>query len=332
MPVSVLVYYRDADGRADELGRSLSRVRRRAEMLARGGEPPGPKLEACERRAEKLEELIGDADAEEIDSKMRAKFHKDMADLCRSCSAAIAPAGVSYDEPADAPGAVAWRPTSTRETVAGMMAGAGLREAPAADAARFEFDARQLDASGCNRIRQAVEAAARRLWEEAKHGQEAEDAVAGCVHADERKTNEREAVSRVFRAAATHYGAFRAAHGIFAGAVRAAGGTSAGCGRGWAARRAGGLHVGRDAEWMTPEAELVLWIREAMKWINREGPTGRNEIEAEIGARVANDPSRDAELFDSTVSAVVGAGTAAFDGETLSPVAGVGNKEERNAS
>jgi hypothetical protein len=330
MPVSVLVYYRDADGRADELGRSLSRVRRRAGMLARGDES-GPKLEACERRAEKLEELIGGADAEEIDSKMRAKFHKDMADLCRSCSAAIAPAGVSYDEPSDAPGAVAWRPASTRETVAGMMAEAGLREAPAAEAARFEFDARQLDASGCNRIRQAVEAAARRLWEEAGHGQEAEDAVAGRVHADERETNVRESVPGVVPVA-THYGAFRAARWILAGVVRAARGTTAGGGRGWAARRAGGLHVGRDAEWMTPEAELVLWIREAMKWINREGPTGRDEIEAEIGARVANDPSRDAELFDSTVSAVVGAGTAAFDGETLSPVAGVGNKEERNAS
>lgn len=79
----------------------------------------------------------------------------------------------------------------------------------------------------------------------------------------------------------------------------------------------------RGAEWLTFEAELILWIREAMKWINREGPTGREEIEAEIGARAASDPSRDAELFDSTVSAVVGAGMAAFDGETLSPLRGV---------
>ena len=58
MPVSVLVYYRDADGRADELGRALSRVRRRAGML-----PPGSKLGACGRRAEKLEGLIAGADA-----------------------------------------------------------------------------------------------------------------------------------------------------------------------------------------------------------------------------------------------------------------------------
>jgi hypothetical protein len=329
MPVSVLVYYRDADGRADELGRALSRVRRRAGMLARGGEPPGLKLEACERRAEKLEELIGEADAEEIDSKMRAKFHKDMADLCKSCSAAVAPVEVSYDEPADAPGAVAWRPASTRESVAGLMAGAGLRETPAAGAARYEFDAGQLDASGCNRIRQAVEAAARRLWE-AGDGQEAKDVVAGRVHADERKADERGAVPRI--PVAAHYGAFRAACRIFAGVARAARGAFAGGGRGWAARRAGGLHVGRDAEWLTPEAELILWIREAMKWINREGPAGREEIEAEIGARVANDPSRDAELFGSTVSAAAGAGTAVFDGETLFPVAGGEIKEERNAS
>ena len=305
MPVAVLVYYRDADGRADELGRALSRVRRRAGML-----PPGPKLDACERRAEKLEELIGEADAEEIDSKMRAKFHKDMADLCKSCSVAVAPVAVSYDEPADAPGAVAWRPASARETVAGLMARAGLREVPTAEAARYEFDAGQLDASGCNRIRQAVEAAARRLWE-VGDGQKAKGIVAGGVHADERETGE-----TVFRAvpASPHYGALRAALWISTGAAR---GTLAGGGRGWAARRARGLHVARDAEWLTPEAELILWIREAMKWINREGPAGRDEIEAEIGARAANDPSRDAELFDSTVSAVVGAGMAAFDGEML---------------
>jgi hypothetical protein len=325
MPVSVLVYYRDADGRADELGRALSRVRRRAGML-----PPGPKLEACGRRAEKLEELIGGADAEEIDSRMRAKFHKDMADLCRSCSAAIAPAGVSYDEPAGAPGAVSWRPASVRGAVSGLMARAGLREAPAAGAARWEFDAGQLDASGCNRIRLAVEAAARRLWG-AGDGQEAEDAVAGRVHADEREADGRGAV---FQAApAAHYGAFRAALGVLAGVARAARWAPAGGGRGRAARRARGLHVARDAEWLTPEAELILWIRETMKWINREGPAGRGEIEAEIGARAANDPSRDAELFDSAASAVAGAGMATFDGDALSPAAGGETKGgEKNAS
>ena len=320
MPVSVLVYYRDADGRADELGRALARVRRRAGML-----PPGRKLEACGRRADKLEELIGEADMEEIDSKMRAKFNKDMADLCRSCSAVVAPAGVSYDEPADAPGAVVWRSVSAREAVADLMLGAGMREVPTAEAVRYEFDAGQLDASGCNRIRQAVEAAARRLLE-VENGQETKGVFAGGVHADERKA--------IFRVQATaHYGAFRAARRVLARAARARG-ALAGGGRGWAARRAGGLHVASDAEWLTPEAELILWIREAMKWINREGPSGREEIEAEVGARAANDPSRDAELFDSTVPAVAGAGMAAFDGETLSPVREVRerDKEARDAS
>jgi len=320
MPVSVLVYYRDADGRADELGRSLSRVRRRAGML-----PPGPKLEACGRRAEKLEELIAQADAAEIDSRMRAKFHKDMADLCVSCSAAVAPAGVSYEEPtADAPGAVAWRPASAGRAAAGLMAGAGLREV--AGAARWEFDAGQLDASGCNRIRLAVEAAARRLWE-AGDGQEAGGAVAGGVHADEQEAGGAALRRGGARAGAAHYGAFRAALRILAGAR----GAAAGGGRGRAARRAGGLRVARGAEWLTPEAEFILWIREAMKWINREGQAGRAEIEAEVGARAANDPSRDAGLFDSMVSAAVGAGAAEFDGETLSP-AGSGLKEGGDAS
>jgi hypothetical protein len=93
--------------------------------------------------------------------------------------------------------------------------------------------------------------------------------------------------------------------------------------------------VARD-EWLTPEAVLILWIREAMKWIIREGPAGREEIEAEIGARAASDPSRDAELFDGTVSAGVGAGMAAFDGEMLTRSytrpAGEKIREVRNAS
>ena len=77
--------------------------------------------------------------------------------------------------------------------------------------------------------------------------------------------------------------------------------------------------MGSEGQWLSPEAELILWIRETMKWINREGPSGRSEIESEIGARVANDPSRDAILFDQAVSAVVSAGSASFDGTTVSP-------------
>lgn len=81
--------------------------------------------------------------------------------------------------------------------------------------------------------------------------------------------------------------------------------------------------------WLTPESELVLWTREAVKWIKREGSTGRDELEAQVGARVANDPSRDAELFAGMVSVVSSAGVVAFDGNTVSPL---GNKEAEDAN
>ena len=75
---------------------------------------------------------------------------------------------------------------------------------------------------------------------------------------------------------------------------------------------------------MTPDAELVLWIRETMKWISREGREDRDELEAQIGARVGSKPSRDADLFDQTVRAIIGASLGRFDGEALAPM-----KEEK---
>lgn len=79
-----------------------------------------------------------------------------------------------------------------------------------------------------------------------------------------------------------------------------------------------------SGEWLTPDAELVLWIRETMKWINREGRTARDELEAQIGARVGNEPPRDADLFDQTARAIVGISHGRLDGDTLAPM----NKEE----
>lgn len=81
-----------------------------------------------------------------------------------------------------------------------------------------------------------------------------------------------------------------------------------------------------SGEWLTPDAELVLWIRETMKWISREGSTARDELEAQIGARVGNEPSRDTGLFDQTARAIVGVAHGQFDGEALSPMKK--NKEE----
>lgn len=309
MGVSVTIYYKGGPERKGELSETLDRIRRRADAL-----PSGRKLTAAEERAKKVEDRIGELDAEEADSVMRSKFHQDMRAMARSCSDAISRSvSVEYREPDETtPGSLVWLFRGDRaapDTVTRIMESAGLRETGShvmgAVASRHDFALDDLDAAGCNRIRLAAEETARALWEEYR-GKKTGDQVGGGIHADERQVPLGEA---------RQYGAVRAA----ARAVAGAGVGRAGEGRGCAPWRAGGLHVG-SGEWLTPGAELVLWIRETMKWINREGSTARDELEAQIGARVGNDPSRDAGLFDQTARAIVGAAHARFDGEALAPM------------
>jgi len=168
---------------------------------------------------------------------------------------------------------------------------------------RIKDDLDNLTASGCNRIRLATENAARALLEEYR-GEKASDQIGGCFHSDERQ---------IPFEGARQYGAVRAAFLAVAGVRRA------GEGRGLAPRSAGGLRVG-SGEWLTPSAESALWTRETMKWINREGRTDRGELEAQIGARVGNEPSRDAALFGHASNAIVGASCGKFDGEAVEPM------------
>ena len=72
------------------------------------------------------------------------------------------------------------------------------------------------------------------------------------------------------------------------------------------------------AQWLDPDMESSLWVRETIKWLQREGATDKGDIEAEVGARVANDPDRDSELFNATVRALRDSGVARFDGRELS--------------
>ena len=297
MPVSVTVYYRDAGDRESDLEETLARLNRRISMLE-----PGAKLDAARERAEKVESRIRDLSGEEKpDEKMRAKFRKDMADLAETCRPAISPSSFRLDGDA-----LVWEFGGAPEGggIADLMQSAGMRAAESdGDSVRFEFDPDALDAESCNRIRLAVEEAARILWE-AGDGQKANNRVGRGVHADE---------PEVLGAA----GRPGRASGIAARLARGAVGARAGRGRiPW---RAGGLRLGSDGRWLTPEAELILWIRELMKWVNREGTSGRDEIEAQVGARVANDPARDSALFEQAVAAAVGAGSAAFDGVAVSP-------------
>lgn len=306
MGVSVTVYYRGGPERRDELSATLARIRRRADAL-----PPGRKLTVAEERVQKVEERIGDMDAKEADDTMRSKFHQDMRALVKSCSDAISGSvSVEYREPdGTTPGSLVWLfrgdPAGT-DIVARLMGSAGLSAADSrvmgAVVSRHDFAPEDLDAVGCNRIRLAAEETARALWEE-YGGKKADNQIGGGVHADERQVP----------LGVNRYGVVRAAARAVAGIRRAAEG------RGRPPRRAGGLCVG-SGEWLTPPAEIVLWIRETMKWINREGRTDRDELEAQIGARVGNEPPRDADLFDQTALAIAGMSHGQLDGETLAPM------------
>ncbi len=297
MGVSVTVYYKGGPERRGELSETLARIRRRAEAL-----PDGRKLTVSEERAEKVAERIDEMDANEADDSMRSKFHQDMRALAKSCSDAISGSvSVEYREPDETtPGSLVWLfradPVGT-DTVARLMGPAGLSAADSsvigAVVSRHDFAMGDLDAAGCNRIRLAAEETARALREE-YCGKKADNEIGGGVHADERQVPPN---------GVNQYGVARAA------TLASAGVRGAGDGRGSPPRRAGGLHVG-FGEWLTPEAETVLWIRETMKWINREGRTDRDELEAQIGARVGNDPASDAALFDQTARAIEGVSSA----------------------
>jgi len=306
MPVSVTVYYRDVGDRESDLEETLVRLNRRISMLE-----PGLKLDAAKERAEKVESRIRElSDEEEPDEKMRAKFRKDMTDLAETCRAAVSPSSFRLDGDA-----LVWEFGGTPEAdaISDLMQSAGMRATESdGDSARFEFDADALDAESCNRIRLATEEAARILWE-ASGGQKANDRVGRGVHADEPEVP----------------GAGRSgrASGI-AARILARGAVGARAGRGRIPWRAGGLRLGSDGRWLEPEAELILWIRELMKWVNREGTSGRDEVEAQVGARVANDPARDSVLFEQAVAAAVGAGSAAFDGTAVSPTRKEEEEEE----
>ena len=311
MSVLVTVYYKGSSERKDELSETLIRIRRRASEL-----PGGRKLMVAEERIGKVAERIEEMDARAADDAMQSKFHQDMRALVRSCSVAISGSvSVEYREPDDTtPGSLVWlfrRGYDGTNVVSRFMEAAGLHRSDSqtfgAVSARHDFALKDLDAAGCNRIRLATEEAARALWEE-YGGKKADNQVRGCIHADERQIPS-EGVNQ--------YGVIRAAVRAVAGAHRA------GVGRGWAPRCARGLHLG-SGEWLTPDAELVLWIRETMKWISREGREDRDELEAQIGARVGSKPSRDADLFDQTVRAIIGASLGRFDGEALAPM-----KEEK---
>lgn len=306
MGVSVTVYYKGGPERRGELSETLARIRRRAAAL-----PDGRKLTVAEERAKKVSERIGEMDAEEADDTMRSKFHQDMRALAKSCSDAISGSvSVEYREPdGTTPGSLVWLfrdGSDGTDIVARLMGSAGLSAADSrvmgAVASRHDFALEDLSAAGCNRIRLAAEATARALREE-YGGKKADNQIGGGVHADERQVP----------LGANRYGAVRAAARAVAGVRRAAEG------RGRPHRRPGGLRVG-SGEWLTPAAELVLWIRETMKWINREGRTDRDELEAQIGARVGNEPSRDADLFDQAARAIAGMSHGQFDGETLAPM------------
>lgn len=310
MPVFVTVYYRDTGDREADLKETLARLGRRISMLE-----PGAKLDAAKDRVEKVELRIRELGESEVDEKMRAKFRKDMADLAESCRAAVGPASFRYDD--DDEDAIIWDFSGApeKDKISELMQSVGMHETQSGeDSTRFEFSG-ELTAELCNRIRLAVEAAARILWE--AHGQETENRDERSVYADEPEIPRRawEGVRQ---------GAAEVAARILACEV-----VGARAGRGWLPRRAGGLHLGSDGRWLEPEAELILWIRELMKWINREGRSSRDEIEEQIGAMVANDPTRDRVLFEQAIGAVVGAEAAAFDGTTVSTTV---KKEDEDAS
>lgn len=307
MGVSVTVYYKGGPERRDELSQTLARIRRRIDALTEGR-----KLTVAEERAGKVVDRIKEMDASATSDAMQSKFHQDMRALVASCSDAI-PGSVSveYREPdATTPGSLVWLFRGDRngtDTVGRAMEAAGLHRTDSrtlgAVAARYDFAMGDLDAAGCNRIRLATEEAARALWEE-YGGKKAEHQIGGSVHADERQVPSK---------GINPYGVIRAAARAVAGVRRA------GEGRGWTSRRAGGLRLG-SGEWLTPDAELVIWMRETMKWINREGQTDRDELEAQIGARVGNEPSGDTALFDQTARAITEASLGRFDGESLTPM------------
>lgn len=312
MPVSVTIYYRGGEDGRGELAATLGRIRRRIGMLT-----AGRRLEVAEQREKKVAERIEKHDADKADRVMLDEFNRDMRDLSRTCYDAVAaPASFHFRED---PASVVWvfrGRTPIRNDIDRLMSDAGYVGEPESlgslEVVRYPCggsDPRRPDA--CNRIRSAVEAAARFLWE-VYGGKETVDPAG--EHAAERKIG---SVAKVGRC----YGAVRIAGAILArtGAEAGSGGTGdarAGGGRGQSSGIAGGLCLAAE-RWLGPEAEMILWIRETIKWLKREGATERDEIEAQIGARVGNDPKRDMILFKQTVAAITASGVAYYDGSIL---------------
>lgn len=302
MPVLVTVYYRDGKDRRGEMETQAARLDRRIGLLDQGG-----KLEAALERAEHLGEHLDEMDVEEATEKMRTKFYQDMGGLAKSCRAALAgAASLLFRSPgSDGCGRIIWKFRSpaleAKQVIDALMRRAGLRQVSDKLWVQYEYNENDLAGSGaCNAIRLATEAAAR-IISEIYNATQTIDAQ--CSH-----TNHGEAL-REAQGEADPYHAARTAALILAGVRRK--------GRGRAGMGDGGLRMA-VAQWLGPDMESDLWVRETIKWLQREGATDKGDIEAEIGARVANDPDRDSELFNATVRALRDSGVARFDGRKLS--------------
>lgn len=302
MPVLVTVYYRDGKDRRGEMEIQAARLDRRIGLLDQGS-----KLEAAQERAEHLGEHLDDIDVEEATEKMRSKFYQDMSGLAKSCRAALTgAASLLFRRPGDdGRGRIMWKfrsPTREAERVIGvLMRNAGLRQVGGKTWAQYEYHENNLAGSGaCNSIRLATEAAARIISEIYNATQTIDAQYSHANHGETLREAQREA---------DPYHATKAAALILAGVRRK--------GRGRARMGDGGLHMA-VAQWLGPDMELDLWVRETIKWLQREGATDRGTIEAEVGARAANDPERDSELFNATVKALRDSGVARFDDRELS--------------
>lgn len=302
MPVLVTVYYRDGKERHGEMEAQAARLDRRIDLLGRGR-----KLEAALERAENLEEHLDDMDVEEATEKMRNKFYQDMGGLAKSCRAALAGvASLLFRSPGnDGRGRIVWRfrnPAMEAERVIDtLMRRAGLRRVGGKIWVQYEYSENDLAGSGaCNAIRLATEAAAR-IISEVYNATQASDTQ--CSHTDHGE------VLREAEGEADPYLAVRTAALVLAGVRRQRRGRTGGAG--------GGLHMA-VAQWLDPDVESSLWVRETIKWLQREGVTDKGDIEAEVGARVANNPDRDSELFNATIKALRDSGVARFDGRKLS--------------
>ena len=302
MPVLVTVYYRDGKDRRSEMEAQAARLGRRIDLLNRGR-----KLEAALERAGHLDEHLDDMDVEEAAEKMRKKFYQDMGGLSKSCRAALAgAASLLFRSPgSDGRGRIVWKFRSpvreVEQVIDALMRRAGLGRSGGKIWAGYEYNEDDLAESGaCNAIRLATEAAAR-IISEVYNATQTIDAQHS--HADHGE------VLREAEGEADPYLAARTAAIVLAGVRRQ--------GRGRTGGEGGGLRMA-VAQWLGPDMESSLWVRETIKWLQREGAAGRDDIEAEVGARVANDPDRDSELFNATVKALRDSGVARFDGRMLS--------------